>query len=88
VRRHIAAGFVPSKLGLTWNSRVSFQLNDKFQVKRVQFLELEREQAGEEDVDPQEQFDLDFAVMSGELSKLLGDLLPAISGGLQNQAAA
>jgi recombination associated protein RdgC len=88
VRRHFAAGFVPTRLGLTWNSRISFVLNDKFQVRRVQFLELEKEQDAAEDVDPQEQFDLDFAVMSGELSQLIGDLLPAIGGGAQSQAAA
>jgi recombination associated protein RdgC len=88
VRRHLAAGFVPGQLGLTWNARVSFVLNEKFQVKRVQFLELEKESDAAEDVDPQEQFDLDFAVMSGELSQLLGDLLPAVGGGMQNQAAA
>ncbi len=88
VRRHFSDGFVPTRLGITWNARISFLLNDKFQVKRVQFLELEKEQAAAEDIDPQEQFDIDFAVMSGELSQLLGDLLPAIGGGLQGQAAA
>lgn len=88
VRRHIGAGFVPSRLGITWNARVAFLLNDKFQIKRVQFLELEKESAAAEDVDPQEQFDLDFAVMSGELSQLVRDLIPAISGGARDQAAA
>jgi recombination associated protein RdgC len=88
VRRHLSTGFVPTRLGITWNSRVSFLLNDKFQVKRVQFLELEKEQDAAEDVDAQEQFDIDFAVMSGELSQLVADLLPAIGGGVQSQAAA
>jgi recombination associated protein RdgC len=88
VRRHFSTGFVPTRLGITWNSRVSFLLNDKFQVKRVQFLELEKEQDAAEDVDAQEQFDIDFAVMSGELSQLVADLLPAIGGGVQSQAAA
>lgn len=88
VRRHFSAGFVPSRLGLTWNARVSFLLNDKLQIKRVQFLELEKEPSVSEDVDPQEQFDIDFAVMSGELSQLLGDLIPAIGGNEQSQAAA
>jgi recombination associated protein RdgC len=88
VRRHFSTGFVPTRLGITWNARVSFVLNDKFQVKRVQFLELEKDQDAAEDVDAQEQFDIDFAVMSGELSQLVTDLLPAISGGVKSQAAA
>ena len=88
VRKHLATGFVPGRLAITWNARVSFVLTDRFQVKRVQFLELENEPAATQDVDAQEQFDIDFAVMSGELSKLVGDLLPAIEGDERTQVAA
>ena len=88
IRQHFSAGFVATRLGLTWNSRVCFALTDKFQVKRVQFLEMEKEPEGGEEVDPQEQFDIDFAVMSGELAKLLADLLQALGGEAQQQAAA
>lgn len=80
VRRHFAAGFVPTRLGLTWSSRISFVLTEKLQVKRVQFLEMEKEQDSAQDVDPVEQFDIDFTVMSGELAKLLGNLLEALEG--------
>lgn len=80
IRKHFAAGFVPVRLGLTWNSRVSFVFTEKLQVKRVQFLELEKDADDAEDADPQEQFDIDFAVMSGELGKLLHDLLEALGG--------
>lgn len=82
VRQHLARGFGVTRLGLTWNGRVAFVLTEKLQVKRVEFLEMEPadddDAAG--DVDPQEQFDIDFTVMSGELSKLLGDLLEALGG--------
>ena len=88
VRRHFAAGFVATRLGLTWNGRIAFVLNEKFQLRRVQFLELEKEDEAAQDVDPQEQFDIDFTVMSGELAKLLDDLLEAIGGGQVEQAAA
>jgi recombination associated protein RdgC len=80
VRRYLAGGFVVTRLGLTWNERVSCMLTDKLQVKRVQFLELEQVRDAAGDVDPQEQFDIDFAVMSGELSSLLTDLLAALGG--------
>ncbi len=71
IRTHLAAGKRPTQLGLTWNGRIAFILTEKLQVKRVQFLELapEREDGGE--IDPLEQFDLDFTVMAGELGKLL-----------------
>jgi recombination associated protein RdgC len=91
VRRYLSGGFVVTRLGLTWNGRVSFVLNDKLQVKRVQFLELEKSSDGAQDVDPLEQFDIDFAVMSGELSALLGDLVGALGGeaaGVAERAAA
>ena len=88
VRQHFAAGFVATRLGLTWNGRISFVLSDKLQVKRVQFLEMEEGADEAQDADPMEQFDIDFAVMSGELSKLLADLIEALGGEAGLQAAA
>ncbi len=72
IRAHLVAGKYPSRLGLTWNDRVSFVLTDKLQVKRLAFLDLGKDDAA--DVDPAEQFDIDFAVMAGELVNLLQDL--------------
>jgi recombination associated protein RdgC len=74
IRSHLAAGKYPTRLGLTWNGRVSFVLTDKLGLKRVEFLEVNKDQADAEEVDPAEQFDIDFAVMAGELSALLTDL--------------
>lgn len=73
IRGHLAAGKFPTRLGLTWNDRVSFVLTDKLQVKRLEFLEMGREDV-QGDVDKAEQFDIDFAVMAGELAGLLKDL--------------
>lgn len=86
VRQHLSKGFTPTRLGLTWNGRISFVLTDKLQVKRVEFLEMEDVDDTDQDIDPQEQFDIDFTVMSGELSKLLTDLIEALGG--PNTAAA
>ncbi len=80
VRAHITGGKRPTQLGLTWNGRVSFVLTEKLQVKRVEFLEIARESGDEEEIDPAEQFDLDFAVMAGELAKLLEELIRELSG--------
>jgi recombination associated protein RdgC len=78
VRAHLAAGKFPMRLGLTWNGRVSFVLTDKLSLKRIEFLEVSKDQTEPEEVDPAEQFDIDFAVMAGELSALLTDLAQII----------
>ncbi|HEY6515260.1 MAG TPA: recombination-associated protein RdgC [Steroidobacteraceae bacterium] len=79
IRAYVAGGKRPTQLGLTWNGRISFVLTEKMQVKRVEFLEIVREQ-DEEEIDPAEQFDLDFAVMTGELAKLLIELIRELDG--------
>ena len=74
IRGHLGAGKYPTRLGLTWKDRVSFVLTDKLQVKRLEFLETSKDDTEGEDVDPAEQFDIDFTVMAGELAGLLKDL--------------
>src|SRR4051812_18560578 len=80
VQRHLKDGKHPTRLGLTWSDRLSFVLTDKTQVKRVEFLEMTKDSADGGDVDAAEQFDIDFAVMAGELAKLLEDLGEAMGG--------
>jgi recombination associated protein RdgC len=79
IRAHLGAGKYPTRLGLTWNDRVSFVLTDKLQVKRLDFLEMGKDDAEGDAVDPAEQFDIDFAVMAGELAALLQDLSTVLS---------
>ena len=79
IRGHLAAGMYPTRLGLTWNDRISFVLTDKLQLKRLDFLELSKDNAEGDDIDPAEQFDIDFAVMAGELANLLKDLTGVLS---------
>jgi recombination associated protein RdgC len=74
IQAHLSSGKYPTRLGLTWNDRVSFVLTDKLQVKRLEFLEMIKEPTEGNEVDPAEQFDIDFAVMAGELASLLKDL--------------
>jgi len=88
VQTHIRGGKHPTRLGLTWSDRVSFVLTEKLQVKRVEFLEMTKDTADGGDVDAAEQFDIDFAVMAGELAKLLDDLTQALGGEVARQAAA
>lgn len=88
VQAHLKAGKYPTRLGLTWADRVSFVLTDKLQVKRVEFLEMTKDTADGGEVDAAEQFDIDFAVMAGELAKLLEDLGQALGGEVQKDASA
>ncbi len=89
IRSHLSAGKYPTRLGLTWNDRIAFVLTEKLQIKRLEFLEMTRETAGESQIDAAEQFDIDFTVMCGELAKLLDELVQSLGGeNVQPQAAA
>ena len=84
IRDHISAGKTAIRLGLTWQDKISFVLTDQLHIKRITFLELLKSEpaadsesdAGNED----EQFDADFALMTGELSLMLADLVNALGG--------
>ena len=80
VRGHLNAGKFPTRLGLTWDDRVSFVLTDRLQVKRLDFLETIKDDTQADEVDPAEQLDIDFALMAGQLAKLLEDLTAVLSG--------
>jgi recombination associated protein RdgC len=92
IRSHLESGKHPVQLGLCWNDRVAFLLNEKLAIKRVQFLDLEPDAEGPEQVadagDPLEKFDADFALMTGELARLLEEILAALGGEVQIAAAA
>lgn len=92
VRSHLEAGKYPVQLGLCWNDRVAFMLNEKLGVKRVQFLDLEPDSDIQQEAaaapDPVEKFAADFALMTGELGQLLDDILDALGGEVQIAAAA
>ncbi|HSW11960.1 MAG TPA: recombination-associated protein RdgC [Solimonas sp.] len=77
IRRHISEGKFATKLGLTWNDKISFVLTEKLQVKKVKFLAV-REDEGETSDHAEEQFDIDFTLMAGELSQLLNDLAEVV----------
>lgn len=88
IQAHLQAGLCATRLGLTWSDRISFVLTDKLHVKRVEFLDVKRESADGEEIDAAEQFDIDFALMAGELSRLLADLAAALGGESQRREAA
>jgi recombination associated protein RdgC len=74
--RHVKEGKEATRLAMTWRDKLSFVLNENMQLKRIAPLDIIKEQGeGADDL-----FDSDFAIMTGELSKLLPDLLDALGG--------
>ncbi len=86
VPQHIAAGKVPTQLAMTWNDRVSFVLSESAQLRRLKLLDVVMDgvQAGGKDDDG---FDTDVAILTGELTGLLPDLLEALGGEAPDAAA-
>lgn len=80
IRQHIAADKLATRLALTWNDRISFVLTEPLQVKRLAFLDIVQEEAESQADTVEEQFDADFALMTGELSHFLPDLVHALGG--------
>jgi recombination associated protein RdgC len=83
IQAHIGAGKIVTRVGMTWNDKVSFVLTDKLQIKRLAFLDILKEEAEQEAQDADEQFDVDFTLMAGELSRMFGDLVTALGGELR-----
>lgn len=81
IHQHLNSGKQATRLGLTWKDRVSFVLTDKLQIKRLQFLQMQEQPQDESSgLSPEEKFDVDFTLMSGELSQLLLQLSEALGG--------
>jgi recombination associated protein RdgC len=79
VRRHIAAGKQCRRLAMTWDSKISFILTESLAIKSVKALDVIAENKTSTNNDD-ERFDGDFMLMSGELAKLLADLVEALGG--------
>ena len=80
IRDHISTGKTVVRLGLTWNDRISFVLTEQYHIKRVTFLDILRRESDAQVQDEKEQFEIDFALMTGELSQMLADLVKALGG--------
>lgn len=80
IKSHLAAGKLPAKLALTWDDRISFVLTEKLELKRLAFLDLLKEQAEKDAETADDQFDADFALMTGELRRLLPQVVDALGG--------
>jgi len=86
VAKHIAAGKVPTQLAMTWNDRVSFVLSDAGQIKKLKLLDVVLDGIGDKGKDD-DGFDTDAAILTGELSAMIPDILEALGGELNTETA-
>jgi len=78
VKKHISEGKLPTKVAMTWEGRISFDMTEALQLRKVKFLE------GVFEGRPSDEsgFDADVALFTGELSKLIPEMIDALGGEL------
>jgi recombination associated protein RdgC len=79
VRRHIAAGKQCTRLAMTWNDKISFVLTETLAIKGIKPLDVIKETESSTKND-EERFDGDVMLMTGELNKMMSDLIEALGG--------
>jgi recombination associated protein RdgC len=79
IRRHIKAGKQCTRLAMTWDSKISFVLTESLAIKGIKPLDVisENESTTRND---EERFDGDMMLMTGELSKMMADIVEALGG--------
>lgn len=81
IQNHLEAGKEVIKLAFTWNDRLSLVLDEALSIKRLRFLDVVQEEAADvETDDAAERFDVDFSIMSLELSSFLPALADMFGG--------
>jgi len=86
VRLHLEQGKAPTKLAMTWDERVSFVLVETGAIKKLCFDDVVFKDTSDDEKD--DAFDANAAITTGELAKLIPDLLDALGGELTADAAA
>lgn len=78
---HLKTQMLVRKLAITWEDAIECVLDQDLAVKRLKFTERILDQAGEKQPDTAaEAFDVDFAIMTMELSRFLPALQEAFGG--------
>jgi recombination associated protein RdgC len=85
---HIRQGKLPTKLAMTWSDRVSFVLTEALALKKIKLLDVVIEGQGAPAETADAGFDTDVAISTGELSRMIPDLVSALGGVLQRERPA
>jgi len=81
IKNHLDTGKQVIKLAISWSDRLSFIVDENLSIKRLKFLELIQDQVADtESATAEEQFDVDFTIMSQELSSFLPRLVELFGG--------
>lgn len=83
IRRHIESGKQCTRLAMTWSDKISFVLTESLTVKRIAPLDVIKEGDDGMTKNDDERFDSDMMLMTGELAKMLADLVAALGGELK-----
>jgi recombination associated protein RdgC len=75
VRAHISGGKMPTRLALTWRGRVSFVLTDTLALRKIGYVDGVFDNSASDGG-----FDADAAIATGELGRLIPDLIDALDG--------
>jgi recombination associated protein RdgC len=79
IRRHIAAGKQCTRLAMTWNDRISFVLTESLAIKGIKPLDVIKENDAVTH-SQDERFDNDMMLMTGELAKMMAEVVEALGG--------
>jgi recombination associated protein RdgC len=86
VAAHIEQGKLPTQLAMTWEGRVSFVLTEAGAVKKIKLLDGVMEGAANKAGKDDNGFDADVAISTGELGKMIPDLVASLGGELDREA--
>lgn len=77
VAQHIRMGKMPTKLAMTYSDRVSFVLTEGMQLKKIELMDVA---FADKPDDAADNFDADVTIYTGELSKLIPELIAMMGG--------
>ena len=84
IGEHIRQGKLPTRLAMTWNGRVAFVLTETLALKKIELLDVVLEGADAQG-STEDHFDADVTLATGELQRMLPDLVEALGGPLAPQ---
>lgn len=81
IQAHLKAGKQVTRLGLNWNERIAFLLEEDFRLRRLRFLDLVQQPVDSIKADTAEaQSDAEFILMTEQLAEFLPHLLTFFGG--------
>ena len=81
INSYLTNGMAVTKLELLYKDRIECVVDEKLGIKRLKFTEVVQEKAADENAeDAAELFDVEFALMTLELSEFIHDIIEAFGG--------